>query len=285
MKYLNLKNVGWLILVLKISLIVFLVLQVLHHPESFSQFSFDSSFFFFVIAGFIAQMIDGALGMAYGVSCSSLLMGFGVPPKVASASIHTAEVFTTGVSGLSHIFMKNVDKHLFIRLVIPGVIGSAIGAYLLSDVLDGKIFKPYISGYLLILGVFILIKSFRQVQPFNGIKYVSALGLTGGFFDAIGGGGWGPIVTSNIINQGKHPKETIGTVNTAEFFITYVSTGIFLFFVGIDSWKVVLGLLTGGVIAAPIGAMLVSRIKPKTIMFLVGLVVIITSCYNIYKSF
>jgi len=237
-----------------------------------------------VLAGFVAQLIDGALGMAYGVSCTTLLLNLGIPPVLASASIHTAEVFTTGVSGLSHLFLKNVNLKLFFKLAIPGVTGAVIGAYLLSKIFDGNIIKPYISAYLLVMGIFILIKSFKTIELKDKTKKVSLLGFTGGFCDAIGGGGWGPIVTSNLIFRGKTPKETIGTVNTAEFFVSFFSTGVFLFFVGVDSWKIILGLIVGGIIAAPIGAYMATKVKPKVLMFLVGLVIIITSSYTIYKS-
>ncbi|MDQ3022383.1 MAG: sulfite exporter TauE/SafE family protein [Bacteroidota bacterium] len=280
----SLRHIGFLIITLKIILVTFLILQLTVFTDKGFDISFDRELIFFIVAGFSAQLIDGALGMAYGVSCTSLLLNFGIPPALASASVHTAEVFTTGVSGLSHLFLKNVNKSLFFRLVIPGVLGAVVGAYLLSKVLDGNLIKPYISAYLLLIGIFILIKSFKNIKPKEEVKRISLLGLTGGFFDAIGGGGWGPIVSSNLIFQGNTPKETIGTVNTAEFFVTFFSTGVFLFFVGIDSWKIILGLILGGVIAAPIGALMATKVKPRVIMFLVGLVIIITSLITIYKS-
>lgn len=278
------RHIGILIIILKTTLVVFIILQLTVFSEKGFDISIDEQFLFFAIAGFIAQLIDGALGMAYGVSCTTFLLNFGIPPALASASVHTAEVFTTGVSGLSHLFLKNVNTKLFFKLAIPGVIGAVVGAYLLSAVLDGGLVKPYIATYLLFIGIFILIKSFKVFKPKEEVKKVSLLGLTGGFFDAIGGGGWGPIVTSNLIFQGKTPKETIGTVNTAEFFVTFFSTGVFLFFVGIDSWKIILGLIIGGVIAAPLGALMANKVKPRVLMFLVGLVIIITSSYTIYKS-
>lgn len=281
----SLKHIGILIIFLKISLVAFVVLQLTVFTDKGFNVSLDNQLLFFVLAGFVAQLIDGALGMAYGVSCTSLLLNFGIPPALASASVHTAEVFTTGVSGLSHLFLKNVNKSLFFKLAVPGVIGSAAGAYLLAEIFNGNLIKPYIAAYLLIIGILILIKSFRVYKPKDTVKKVSLLGLTGGFCDAVGGGGWGPIVTSNLIFQGKTPKETIGTVNTAEFFVTFISTGVFLFFVGVDSWKIILGLIVGGVVAAPLGAIMATRIKPKILMLLVGLVIIITSSITLYKSF
>lgn len=277
------KQIGIAILVLKLLLVIYFV-YIISTGEG-NVFSFDSTFFTFVAIGFFAQLIDGALGMAYGASSNALLLHFGVSPRIASASIHTAEVFTTGVSGLSHLRFKNIDKALLIRLVIPGVIGAVAGAYLLSDILDGSMVKPYISAYLLILGSMILYKGIRNKhKEKKEVKRAGLLAFIGGLLDAIGGGGWGPIVTSNIINQGKSPRETIGTVNTAEFFITFFATGIFLYYVGIDSWQVVLGLIIGGVFAAPIGAFLASRINKKVLFIVVGMVVILTSLLTIYKT-
>lgn len=277
------KHISYVIIALKISLISWLVWQFFHSEEALS-ISFDGQFWLFCLAGFVAQIIDGALGMAYGVTCSTFLLQLGVPPAVASASVHTAEVFTTGVSGLSHLYMKNVDKRLFIRIALPGILGAVLGAFLLSEVLKGDVVKPFISAYLLVLGIIILIKSFKEPLFKDEIKRVEPLGFMGGLLDSIGGGGWGPVVTSNIIHRGKTPQLTIGTVNTAEFFVTFASTGVFLFFLGLEGWKTILGLVLGGVVAAPLGAYLVRFIKPKNLMFLVGVVIIVTSLYSIYKS-
>ncbi|WP_190277591.1 sulfite exporter TauE/SafE family protein [Adhaeribacter rhizoryzae] len=281
---LSLKHISAIMIALKVCLLIFLVVKVLFFSAEPPVFSLDQRFFTILGAGFLAQLIDGTLGMAYGVSCSTLLLTFGLPPAVASASVHTAEVFTTGVSGLSHLFLQNVNKALFFRIVIPGVLGAVIGAYLISEVLNGDLIKPYISGYLLIMGILILVKSFRVLPTVERLRRVFLLGITGGFLDAVGGGGWGPIVTSNLIFQGKTPQETIGTVNTAEFFVAFFSTGVFLFFVGLDSWPVVLALILGGVLAAPVGAVLAKKVKPKTMMRLVGIIIIIISAYTIYKS-
>lgn len=270
---------------MKLSLISFIIFQFMNNPGELTL-ELDWEFAKYIIIGFIAQMIDGTLGMAYGVSCSTLLLSFGVSPKVATASVHTAEVFTTGVSGLSHLRLGNIDKKLFSRIVITGVIGSVTGAYLISDIIDGNFIKPYITAYLLILGVVILIKGIRnKAKEFRRVKRAELLALVGGLLDAIGGGGWGPIVTSNIINQGNDPRQTVGTVNTAEFFVTFFSTGVFMFFVGIESWKVVLGLISGGVLAAPFGALLLSRINRRAIMIAIGIVIIVTSLYSLMKLY
>lgn len=285
MKWLRLWHIGFAIFTLKIVLITYLLITVLPKVD-WSTAHVDHTFLLFVIVGFVAQMIDGTLGMAYGVSCTTLLLHLGVLPRVASAAVHTAEVFTTGVSGLSHIRFKNIDKKLFFRLVFPGVLGAILGAYFLSEVVDGNFIKPYVAVYLLVLGIIILIKGFRnKPKEHIEVKRAGLLALMGGFMDAVGGGGWGPIVTSNIINQGKNPKETIGTVNTTEFFVAFFSTGVFLFFVGVESWPVVLGLITGGVVAAPVGAFFASRVNKRTLMILVGIVIILTSCYTVYRAF
>lgn len=278
---LTLRHISVVILSLKIAMAAWLVWGVWQHASGKGFLQLDYSFLGYMLAGFVAQLIDGALGMAYGVSCTTLLLNLGISPAIATASVHTAEVFTTGASGLSHLYLGNVDKKLFLRLILPGVIGSMVGAYLISEVFDGKVIKPYIAAYLLILGVIIFIKSFRSRKPSEKVRYVSILGLSGGFLDAVGGGGWGPIVTSNIVNQGNDPRETVGTVNTAEFFVAFFSTGVFLFFVGVDSWQVVAGLIAGGLLAAPFGAWLVSRISAKSLMFMVGLIIILTQSYTL----
>ncbi len=277
-------HITLVILGLKGIIITWLIWQFFLSKEN-QTFVFDTEFYLFCIAGFVAQLIDGTLGMAYGVSCTTFLLHLGVPPAVASASIHTAEVFTTGVSGLSHLYLKNVDKKLFIRLAIPGIIGAMIGAFLLSKVLDGNAIKPFIAGYLMILGILIIIKSIKEPLFKEEIKSVSFLGFIGGMLDSIGGGGWGPIVTSNIIHRGRTPKITIGTVNTAEFFVAFFSTGVFLFFLGMVGWKTILGLILGGVVAAPLGAYLVRFIKPRLLMFIVGVVIMITAGFTLYTTF
>jgi len=284
MNQITFRHIGISIIVLKVALVGFLLITIL--PEaSLGNIQIDYTFLQFIVIGFVAQLIDGTLGMAYGVSCSTLLMNFGVSPKVATASVHTAEVFTTGVSGLAHLRFKNIDKQLFFRIVITGVIGAVIGAYLISEIFDGKLIKPFIAAYLLFLGVVILIKGIRnKKKKETRVKRAEGLALVGGFCDAVGGGGWGPLVTSNIIQQGKNPRETIGTVNTAEFFIAFFSTGVFLFFVGIDNWQVVLGLIAGGVVAAPAGAYFASRVNRRAMMILIGVAITITSTVTIINA-
>lgn len=236
---------------------------------------------FYISVGLAAQMVDGALGMAYGATSSAFLLGLGVSPAVASASVHVAEVFTTGASGISHFRLGNVNKKLFRYLVIPGVIGALLGAYLLSNKLDGDIVKPYMSIYLMILGTVILFKAFRKPKPKSKTKRLGPLAFFGGFMDSIGGGGWGPIVTSTLVSKGRSIPYTVGSVNAAEFFISFASAGMFLFFKAIDSWQVIIGLIIGGVVASPFAALLVKKLKRKPLMIMVGILVILLSLKTI----
>lgn len=241
-------------------------------------------FALYLLVGLAAQLVDGALGMAYGVTSNSFLLSLGVSPAVSSASVHFAEMFTTGASAISHFRFKNINKKLFKSLLIPGVAGSVVGAYLLSDVIDGNAIKPFIAFYMLILGLIIIRKALRKNIVKNKTKRISVLAATGGFLDSIGGGGWGPIVTSTLLGQGRDPRYTIGSVNAAEFAIAFASGITFMLFTGIDSWQVVLGLITGGMIAAPFGAMLVGKIKRKPLMLIVGVLVILLSVRTIVLS-
>ena len=274
-----------LILLLKIVIIAYFAYLIIQAVQN-NTVNFDNTFYLFIIAGFFAQLIDGALGMAYGVSCTTLLLSLGIPPKLASASVHTSEIFTTGVSGLSHIRFNNLDKKLFFRIVFTGVLGASFGAYLLSDVIDGGVIKPYISLYLVLLGGYLIYKAIRRkTESKPKKKYAPILALFGGLLDAIGGGGWGPIVTSNLLSQGHNPRKTIGTVNTAEFFVTYFATIVFIFVLGVQHLDIVLGLVIGGVIAAPIGAYVASKVNPKTLLILVGVLVVLTSTWNLVNLF
>lgn len=284
MERLKLSHISIVIVTLKIFLISVILIKYL--PEaSEKDLLFDQTFYWFLLAGFLAQIVDGALGMAYGVTSNSILLGFGLSPRLASTAVHTAEVFTTGVSGLSHMRFGNFDKKLFIKLIIPGVISSSIGAYLLGDVVDGKTIKPFISAYLIILGIIILSKAYKKIVDTKAnLKNASLYALFGGFLDAIGGGGWGPIVTSNLIKQGNTPSIIIGTVNTAEFFVTFFSAGILIYFTGIQSWQIILGLIIGGTIAAPLGAFVTKKVPRKAMTIAVGLLIIITSLFSLYKD-
>ncbi|MFT4733374.1 MAG: putative membrane protein YfcA [Algoriphagus sp.] len=274
------RNVAIVMVMMKVALLAVLVYRVYIDFDK-GSFELDSLFYFFVFVGFIAQLIDGALGMAYGATCSSLMMSVGVPPAYATAGVHTAKVFTAGVSGLSHILLGNIDKNMFFRIVVTGVVGSMIGAYVISEVIDGEFIKPYISVYLVFLGVMIFLKAFKARPQIPSNNNLGFLGFYGGFFDAIGGGGWGPLVTSNLLSKGNPAKETIGTVNTAEFFVAFFSTSIFMLFVDTQAWQLIAALIIGGIFAAPLGAYLVKFIPQKSLMIVVAIVVILVSLINV----
>ncbi|SOB87187.1 hypothetical protein SAMN06297144_2311 [Sphingomonas guangdongensis] len=236
----------------------------------------------FIAVGFAAQIIDGALGMAFGVLSNLLLLGLGVPPAAASAGVHTVETFTTAVSGISHALHRNVNWRMFLRLMIPGVIGGVLGAYVLSNI-HADTAKPFILAYLIAIGLYLLWRGWAHPPIVRKPKVVEPLGLVGGFLDAAGGGGWGPVVTSNLLVQGSDPRTTIGTVNTAEFFLAATISVTFITQLG---WKAftlaTVGLLIGGVVAAPLGAYLAKRVPAKTLMLLVGTLLTLTSLYNLY---
>ncbi|MES2441359.1 MAG: sulfite exporter TauE/SafE family protein [Pseudomonadota bacterium] len=238
----------------------------------------------FIAVGFAAQMVDGALGMAFGVISNTLLLSLGVPPNAASASVHAVETFTTAASGASHILHRNVDWKLFRRLVIPGMIGGVIGAYVLSN-LDAKTARPFVMAYLAAIGVYLLYRAWRgRVEP-REPKIIEPLGLVGGFLDAAGGGGWGPVVTSNLLVQGASPRMTIGTVNTSEFFLTATISATFIWQMGFAAFTFqTLGILIGGVIAAPFGGLLAKRVPSRVLMAMVGVLLTATSAYAIYTA-
>ena len=239
----------------------------------------------FIAVGFAAQMIDGALGMAFGVINNTLLVSFlGLSPAVASASVHAVETFTTAASGASHIYHRNVNWKLFRRLVIPGVIGGALGAYVLSN-LDASVAKPFVMAYLASIGLYLLYRAWRgRVEP-REPKIIEPLGLVGGFLDAAGGGGWGPVVTSNLLVQGASPRSTIGTVNTSEFFLTATISATFIATMGFAAFTLqTVGLLIGGLIAAPFGGLLAKRVPARMLMAMVGALLTVTSAYTIWSA-
>jgi uncharacterized membrane protein YfcA len=238
----------------------------------------------FIAAGFAAQLIDGALGMAFGTISTTILISLGLPPAAASAGVHLAETFTTATSGASHILHRNVDWRLFVRLAVPGVIGGILGAYVLTQI-DGAIMKPIVLTYLALIGLFLIYKAIHLNEPHKAPRIVSPLGLIGGFLDAAGGGGWGAIVTGNLLAQGGEPRRVIGTVNTAEFLVTVTISATFILSLGWEAFTIAtIGLLVGGVAAAPFGALIVKRVKAKTLLFAVGALLTITSAYGIVRA-
>jgi len=238
----------------------------------------------YVIVGFTAQMVDGAIGMAFGVISSSVLLSFGVPPATTSACVHAAETFTTGASGLAHWKLGNIDRKLVGRLAIPGMIGGAIGAYVLTE-LPGERLKPWISGYLLVLGLIIIARAV-VVRPIEGAtpRAVTPLGLFAGLLDAMGGGGWGPIVTSSLLGQGATPRYAIGSANVTEFFVALTISTTFFLTIGLELWPIIAGLIIGGVLAAPFAAYATKHLPDKMLMLIVGCVVVLLSLRTILKA-
>ncbi len=244
--------------------------------------SVNSEILYYIAGGFIAQMIDGALGMAYGVTATTFLLSVGITPAAASASVHASEVFTSGVSGYMHLKFGNVNSKLFKTLVIPGIIGAILGAYVLSNLEEySSMIKPIVSIYTLFLGVIIIRKALIKRMEKRQLKRVGVLALFGGYLDSIGGGGWGPIVSSTLIASGRHPKYTIGSVNLTEFFVSLASSITFFTVIGLGYWQVIIGLILGGVVAAPIAARLANKLPVKSMMILVGMVIIIVSLRQI----
>ncbi|AZB44181.1 sulfite exporter TauE/SafE family protein [Bacillus sp. FJAT-42376] len=247
----------------------------------------------FIIVGLLAQFIDGALGMAYGVTSTTLLLSFGIAPAVASASVHIAEVATTAASGASHIRFGNVDKKTVLKLIIPGSIGAFAGACFLSN-LPGDLIKPYVSVFLLALGVYVtirflfLVRHQRQVEDKLEISAKKAvpLGLIAGFFDATGGGGWGPIATPVLLSQkGTSARKVVGTVDTSEFAIALSASIGFILSLGWEqvNWLWAGALMLGGVIAAPIAAWLVRKIPAHLLGVLVGGFIVLTNAKTLLQ--
>jgi len=269
-------------------LLIFMGFYFSGYGETIDQFfdSLGTDFVIFIMVGFIAQMIDGALGMAYGVSCSTLLLSFGIPPAASSASIHAAEVFTSGASGLMHLKFKNVNLKLFKTLLLPGIIGAVIGAYILSSIVEDytNFLRPLIALYTLYLGIVIIRKGIMARKNNSKVKSIPALAAFGGCMDSIGGGGWGPIVSSTLIANGRNARYTIGSVNLTEFFVALASSVTFFAMIGLHHWQIIVGLILGGVVAAPIAAYLSSRLPVKKLMIVVGILISLVSIRIIATS-
>ncbi len=276
----------WVIVpvVLLVGLISSLVYN--HHAE-FSwdglKAGFNQELLIFFLIGIFAQLVDGTLGMGYGATSTSFLLAYGIPPAISSTGVHVAEMFTTGVSALSHHRFGNINKKLVKHLLIPGVLGSITGAYLLSDVINGEVIKPFIAVYMMILAIIIIRKAAQKNIIKKKTKRLSVLASFGGFMDAVGGGGWGPIVTSTLLGRGRNPRYTIGSVNAAEFAVSFASGVTFMLFGGIEGWQVIIGLIMGGVIAAPFAAILVNKIQRKPMMIAVGILIILLSFRTLFK--
>lgn len=231
-----------------------------------------------LVAGFAAQMIDGSLGMGYGIILSILLSSMGLPPVTVSASVHVAKFFATGVSGYSHLRFGNVDKALATKLAVGGIIGAIGGAFVLTS-LPEAIVRPVTAIYLTIMGVIIVYKASHKTEPRDEVQRVTPLGMLGGFCDAIGGGGWGAIVTSGLLVRGKNPRLAIGSVSLAEFFVSVTIIGLLISEVPqmLTQVQMIAGLIIGSALAAPLAAAVCGRIRPRPLMAAVGSLIIILS--------
>ena len=268
-------------------IVLLLTVLIYNHYADFtwSNFvaGFNKEFLVFFAIGVFAQLVDGTLGMGYGATSTSFLLAYGIPPAVSSTGVHVAEMFTTGASAVSHHKFGNINKKLVRHLLIPGVLGSITGAYLLSDVIDGDVIKPFIAVYMIVLAIIIIKKALVKNIVKKKTKRLDVLASFGGFMDSVGGGGWGPIVTSTLLGRGRNPRYTIGSVNAAEFAVSFASGVTFMIFGGISGWQVIIGLILGGVIAAPLAAFLVNKIQRKPMMIAVGILIIILSLRTLSK--
>lgn len=244
----------------------------------------DSIFLWCMLAGFIAQLIDGALGMGYGIVSATFLLNFNIPLVSISSSIHTSEIFTSAASGYSHYKFGNINKKLFLQLVIPGVIGAIVGAVALSCLGEdyAGYVKPVLAAYILFLGIKYILLFFRKVFITKEIKHIGRLASIGGFLDSFGGGGWGPLVTTTLLRTSHDPKSIIGSVSLTEFFVTFFSALTFFLFIGLSHWKEVLGLIAGGVLAAPLGALLAGRLNKRWSYLFIG---ILSSVWSLHVFF
>jgi len=254
-------------------------------PQVVQVLQSATTFYTFVAVGFAAQLVDGLLGMGYGVVSAISLMSMGLHPASVSASIHTAEMFASGASGYHHYRFGNVNKKLFRVLLLPGIAGAVSGAYLLSRFGEqyAAWVKPLLAAYLLVLGLRILTRAFRRPDKRGKVKHAGWLAGAGGFLDSFGGGGWGPLVTSTLIANGRTPQYVIGTVSITEFFVTFSSALTFFAMLGIDHWQIILGLIVGGVAAAPLAARLAGRIPTRWMFVGVGLMAIVWSLWALRK--
>jgi uncharacterized membrane protein YfcA len=244
----------------------------------------DPFFWQSVVVGFLAQFVDGALGMAYGLVSTSFLMALGVPPASASAAVHTAEIFSTGVSGAAHTWRRNVNWSLVLRLAPAGIVGGVAGAVTVAYLPIG-IIKPIVSVYLLGMGAFVLWLAFRnRPQAPAAANEATGVGLIGGFLDAAGGGGWGPISTTTLLGRGHAPRQAVGSVNVSEFFVTAAISATFFMTLGGVRWTDIAGLIIGGVAAAPLAAFAVGVVKPRLLMGVIGCFVSALSIYQIVAT-
>lgn len=268
---------------------VFSMYQLGYLDELFTVLAKDNHIFYWMLlVGVLAEIVAGSMGMGYGVICTTTLLFLNIPPHAVSASIHSAESFTTAAGSLSHIRLKNVSKSLVKRLAIPAVIGAVIGAVSLTYLGEyySKITKTLISFYTLYLGIQILSNAFKTMQDKKMKKKtnLTRLGLIGGFIDSFAGGGWGPLVTGTLIKNSFTPRFAVGSSTVAKFILTLTAAVTFMFTLGIQHWNIILGLLLGGIVTAPFSAMLTAKLPVKGMFILIGTLVIVMSSITIYKS-
>lgn len=286
----NRKNFIWLIWsTIILSLAIGITALYLKEPN-FKNFvtGIDPIFYYFLGAGFVFAMIDGAIGMSYGVTSTTFSLTMGIPPASASMGVHLSEIMSCGIAGWMHYRMGNINWKLFKLLVVPGIIGAVTGAYLLSSLEHYAMYtKPVVSVYTLILGIVIFRKAFntRKKKSADKVKRISLLGLGGGFIDAVGGGGWGSIVLSTLIAGGRSPRFSLGTVKLSRFFVAIMGSITFIAMVSSDHWQAVAGLILGSALASPIAAKISNKISAKTIMVAVSVIVILISVRSILKFF
>ncbi|SEW31180.1 hypothetical protein SAMN05421841_2194 [Chryseobacterium wanjuense] len=245
-------------------------------------------FYWMMLVGFLAEIVAGSMGMGYGVICTTTLLFLNIPPHIVSASIHSAESFTTAAGSISHIKLKNVSKSLVKRLAIPAVIGAIMGAVSLTYLGEyyAKITKTIIAFYTLYLGIQILSNAFKKKQDkkLKRKTNLTRLGVIGGFIDSFAGGGWGPLVTGTLIKNSFTPRFAVGSSTVAKFILTLTAAITFIFTLGIQHWNIILGLLIGGIVTAPFSAMLTAKLPVKSMFIVIGLLVIVMSSITIYKS-
>lgn len=244
----------------------------------------DNDFVLLVFAGFAAQLVDGALGMGFGIVGTTIMLWIGLTPAHASALVHFGEVFTTGASGLSHMAMRNIDWRYVRRLAPAGMAGGGLGAYGLAE-FDGEAIRPLVMAYLALMGGLIILRAWRGAAgpTVRAPLRLGFLGFFGGFLDATGGGGWGPIVTTTLLEEGRAPRLVIGSVNLTEFFVTTTISATFILSLGIGDIRPILGFLIGGVLAAPLAGV-ITRVAPATTLRIaVGSFVLIVTALQTYK--
>jgi uncharacterized membrane protein YfcA len=234
--------------------------------------------------GFCAQLVDGALGMAFGIVSTTAMLSMGMPVAQASAIVHTAEIFTTGASAVSHVWHRNVDWRLVTRLGIAGVLGAILGAWILSNI-DARVMRPFVAVYLGAIGIFILLKAVRLAPGRDSpAGWVAPVGFVAGFLDASGGGGWGPIATSALVGSGHAPRTAVGSVNTTEFFVTIAAATTFFIELGSSPWLELLALVVGGMLAAPLGGWAVKHFSARTLMLSVGTLVTALAVWQLARA-